>query len=177
MADSKLSALTATTAISGTDELYANKGSNSRRITVANFLANLTDPIITTGALTANSITSLGDILGGGDLSLAAFFQVSTTDGIAAAGATQVAATALTSQANRVTSITATTDDGVALPTAAAGRQILIINAHATDSLAIWPASGDAIDGGSIDAEDANPLTAGSIRRYVAFDATNWYTV
>jgi hypothetical protein len=69
-----------------------------------------------------------------------------------------------------------TNGDGVKLPTAVAGLEILIINDDAAQTLKIWPATGDAIDGGSANAVDANQLAAGSSRRYIAVDATNWYT-
>jgi hypothetical protein len=153
MADSKLSALTAATAATGADELYVNDGGVSKRITVSNFLGNIADPISTSSLI-----------------------MKSSEDSISAAGATQGAATPLTAQLNRVTTVTATTDDGVSLPAAAAGLEIVVINAHATDALAIWPATGDAINGGSANAEDSSALSAGSSRRYYAFDATNWYS-
>jgi len=88
---------------------------------------------------------------------------------------TQAGATALTKNTNRVT-VVGTNGDGVKLPTAVAGLEILIINDDAAQTLKIWPATGDAIDGGSANAVDANQLAAGSSRRYIAVDATNWYT-
>jgi len=176
MADSKLSALTAAASATGTDEIYLNNGA-SRKITVIDFLANLIDPIITTDDITCSQLIALADIVGGGNLELAGYVRKSTQDGMAAAGATQGTATLLSSQVNRVTTVVATTDDGVMLPAALSGIEVLVINAHATDALAIWPNTGDAIDGGAVDAEDASPLVAGSHRRYVALDSTNWYTV
>lgn len=86
---------------------------------------------------------------------------------------TQAGATALTTDLNRVTTVT-TTGDGVKLPSAAAGLEITIINSGA-NALQVWPASGDAIDGGAADAVDSNTLAAGSSRKYLAVDATNWY--
>lgn len=88
---------------------------------------------------------------------------------------TQAGATALTKNTNRVT-VVGTNGDGVKLPTAVAGLEILIINDDSAQTLKIWPADSDAIDGGSADAVDANQLAAGSSRRYIAVDATNWYT-
>jgi len=41
MADTKLSALTETTSLVGTDEIYVNDGGASRRITLTNFLATI----------------------------------------------------------------------------------------------------------------------------------------
>ena len=93
----------------------------------------------------------------------------------AGATQTQAGATALTKNTNRVT-VVGTNGDGVKLPTAVAGLEILIINDDSAQTLKIWPADSDAIDGGSADAVDANQLAAGSSRRYIAVDDTNWYT-
>jgi|TARA_R100001530_G_scaffold413_3_gene623 hypothetical protein len=98
------------------------------------------------------------------------------TDSITA-GTTQsqAGATALTTATNRVT-VSGTNGDGVKLPTAAAGLEILIINDDAAQTIQVWPNTSDAIDGGSADAVDGNTLAAGASRRYVATDTTNWYT-
>ena len=88
---------------------------------------------------------------------------------------TQAGATALTTMVNRVT-VSGTDGDGVKLPTAIAGLEILIINDDSAQTIKVWPATGDAIDGGSANAVDANTLAAGSSRRYIAIDATNFYT-
>ncbi len=88
---------------------------------------------------------------------------------------TQAGATALTTMVNRVT-VSGTNGDGVKLPTAIAGLEILIINDDSAQTIQIWPNTSDAIDGGSANAVDANALDAGSSRRYIAVDATNWYT-
>jgi len=93
------------------------------------------------------------------------------------AGSTQsqAGAAALTKNINRVT-VVGTNGDGVKLPTAVAGLQILIINDDSAQTIKVWPATSDAIDGGSANAVDANQIVAGSSRRYIAVDATNWYT-
>ena len=104
-------------------------------------------------------------------------FTKSVTDSITAgATQTQAGATALTKDINRVTTV-GTDNDGVKLPTASAGLEILIINADAGQDIQIWPNTGDAINGGSANAVDGTPLGEGAIRRYIAADATNWYTV
>lgn len=100
----------------------------------------------------------------------------SVTDAITAGTTqTQAGATALTSEINRVT-VSAVNGDGVKLPTAVAGYEVLIINDDAAQTIQIWPASGDAIDGGAVDAADVNTLAAGAARRYITTDTTNWYT-
>jgi hypothetical protein len=92
---------------------------------------------------------------------------------VSAAGANQGAATALTKTVNIVTSITASTADGVALPSAAAGLYATVINTTAT-ALKIYPASGDAINALSVNALFTLPAYT-SIQLY-AKDATTWYT-
>jgi len=104
-------------------------------------------------------------------------FTKSVTDSITAgATQTQAGATALTKDINRVTTV-GTDNDGVKLPTASAGLEILIINADAGQDIQIWPNTGDAINGGSANAVDSSALGEGATRRYIAMDATNWYTV
>jgi len=123
----------------------------------------------------ANAIVTTGDTAVAG-LTLTGLLKKSVTDTITAgATQTQAGATALTTDMNRVT-VVATANDGVKLPTAVAGLEILIVNDDSTDALQVWPATGDAIDGGGANAVDANTLAAGAARRYISVDATDWYT-
>jgi len=99
------------------------------------------------------------------------------TDGITASATQTIAgATALTKGINRVSTV-ASTGNAVALPTAVAGLQILIINDGA-NTIQVFPCNeaSDAIDGGSPNAVDGSQIGVGSARRYIAVDATNWYT-
>ena len=155
--------------------------------------SSITTQLYTDLDFTASNITSivnrahdnLQSMSGGGTyhLSAAQYANLtstirikSVTDSITAGSTqTQAGATALTTEINRVT-IVGTNGDGVKLPTAVAGYEILIINDDAAQNIQIWPASGDAIDGGSADAADGNTLAAGSARRYITTDTTNWYT-
>jgi len=103
-------------------------------------------------------------------------FVKSVTNSITAgATQTQAGATALTKDINRVTTVGAD-NDGVKLPSAAARLEILIINDDAAQDIQIWPNTYDAIHGGSANAVDSNALGEGASRRYIAVDATNWYT-
>ena len=103
-------------------------------------------------------------------------FVKSVTDSITAGTTqTQAGATALTKDINRVTTV-GSDNDGVKLPAAVAGLEILIINDDAGQDVKVWPNTGDAIDGGSANAADSNVIGEGTSRRYVAMDATNWYT-
>ena len=67
-----------------------------------------------------------------------------------------------------------TTGDAVTLPTAAAGKLVIIANngANAAD---VFPASGDKIDGGSTNA--ALSLAAGANRLHICQDGTDWDTI
>lgn len=98
----------------------------------------------------------------------------SITDAITAgATQTQAGATALITDINRITT-SVTNGDGVKLPFAQAGLEIIIVN-DASSVVRIWPNSFDSIDGGAVDASDTNVLPVGT-RRYIATDNTNWYT-
>ena len=105
------------------------------------------------------------------------FVYSSVTDSITAGSTqTQAGATALTTQVNRVT-VSGTNGDGVKLPTGVNCGRVLVINADAAQTIQIWPATSDSIDGGSVDAVDSNTLAAGAEREYVMVGVTNWNTV
>ena len=71
---------------------------------------------------------------------------LTTADSLTAhAGGGQGSALALTAQINRVTTV-ATAGDSVKLPAATAGAQVMVINAAASNSMDIFPATGEAID-------------------------------
>src|SRR6185437_14171819 len=76
----------------------------------------------------------------------------SNTNAITAhAGGGQANAVALTSSINRVT-VVASGNDSVRLPVSVAGMQITIINAAASNSMNLYPASGEIINALSADA-------------------------
>lgn len=110
------------------------------------------------------------------DLTLSGQLFKSVTNSITAGTTqTQAGATALTADINRVT-VVGDSGDGVKLPTAVAGAEVLIVNEDAVDALQVWPAGGDKIDGGSADAVDPIELEAGGSRKYFSVDGTDWYT-
>jgi len=88
---------------------------------------------------------------------------------------TQAGATALTADINRVT-VSAVNGDGVKLPTAVPGGVVMVINGDSAQTIQIWPNTDDDIDGGAVDAVDANTLAAGATRTYSAIDNISWYT-
>ncbi|MGQ0664386.1 MAG: hypothetical protein ACT4P2_12580, partial [Pseudomonadota bacterium] len=87
----------------------------------------------------------------------------------AAAGTTQAGATALAAQHNRVTTVAASA--GVRLPAAEIGMTISVANAGA-NSLAIYPASGAAIDAGAANA--AVQLAPAEAAQFDAVTTTLW---
>ncbi|MHC5053630.1 MAG: DUF2793 domain-containing protein [Planctomycetota bacterium] len=79
----------------------------------------------------------------------------------------------LTKDVNEVSTV-ANANDVVTLPGAEAGRELVLIN-NGANTLQVFPASGDAIDGGAADASIT--LGAGVKKHVVAVDGTDWYTV
>lgn len=90
---------------------------------------------------------------------------------VTATGTDQSGAAGLANTYNVVTGGTVTSDDGVRLPSAQAGR-IVIIAAEYGDVLAVWPATGDSIDDAGANAETAQ--ADNSLAFYVAQDGTVW---
>ena len=77
----------------------------------------------------------------------------------------------LTKRMNIVGTV-ANANDVVTLPPAAQGRQVLVRNEGA-NTLQIFPASGDRVNGGSVDASVT--LAASTGLTLEAVDATDWY--
>ena len=98
-----------------------------------------------------------------------------TNAAVAAAGDSQATGTALTAGFNIVTSVTATTADGVVLPSDRAASEVLyIINTTAT-ALDVFPPTGGAINGGSANA--AKALAANMSGMYISLGSGNWGAV
>lgn len=126
------------------------------------------------GTLTIGDGTDL-DIL---QLANDSFLLLDTNAGITAGTTqTQAGATALTAQVNQI-STCANANDGAALPPAAAGLIVRIIN-NGAQVMQVWPDNGqeDTIDGGAADAVDANTLAVGDTRTYVAYNTNAWETL
>lgn len=88
----------------------------------------------------------------------------------AGATQTQAGATLLTKEYNNVTTV-ATAQDGVRLPSAAAGLTVTVRNSGAT-VLKVWPFLGDAID--ALAADLGVEMAVGAENTFVAIDATTW---
>lgn len=108
-----------------------------------------------------------------GDLTVTGHIIESVTTGITAfAGGGQGSATALTTDLNIVSTV-ATAADSVKLPTAATGLVIIVKNT-AANACAVFPFSGDAINGGSADASISVP--ANCTVTFMANSTSNWET-
>ena len=97
---------------------------------------------------------------------------VDNNNAVSAAGANQGAATALTVDYNVVTTVAAST--GVKLPTATAGRRIVIVNKGA-NTLSIYPATGAAID--ALAENAAIQVAANGSIELMASSTTQWYSL
>jgi hypothetical protein len=106
------------------------------------------------------------------DLTLTGSLTKSVAGTVTAAGTTQGDATALTKTVNMITSATA--NQGVKLPTAAAGLTIKVINTTAV-TIKVYPNTSDVIDGGTVNV--GVNLSPYSSVEFVAQDAVDWYRV
>jgi hypothetical protein len=95
--------------------------------------------------------------------------------GMSAAGTTQGTATVLTGTVNVVSTITASSAEGVILPSAEnhARKVVLVINAT-TAALTVYPASGETIDGAKANA--AVTIPGKKAKRFYRVSATGWYS-
>ena len=106
------------------------------------------------------------------DLTLTGAFIPSVTASVTAAGTTQGGATALAKTVNIVT--TATANQGVVLPTAAAGISVTIVNTTAVN-IKVYPNTSDVIDEGTVNV--AVNLAPYSSVQLVAQDTQDWYRI
>ena len=97
---------------------------------------------------------------------------VDNNNAVSAAGSNQGNATALTVDYNVVTTVAAST--GVKLPTATAGRRIVIVNKGA-NTLRIYPATGGTID--ALAENAAIQIAANGSIEIMASSATQWYSI
>ena len=105
----------------------------------------------------------------------AGFLERSYAAGLAAhAGGGQGAALALTKDFNRITTV-ATAGDSVLLPDAVHGRSIFVKNAHATNSLNVFPKTGENINALSANAAYALAATKGAL--FVCVVNGTWDTI
>jgi hypothetical protein len=97
----------------------------------------------------------------------------SKTAGITASTTQTQGQQPLTTRINQV-SVVANANDAATLPAARAGLEVIVANDGA-NTLQLFPASGDSIDGGSVDA--STTLATGKRALFVAYDATDWVVI
>lgn len=101
------------------------------------------------------------------------YFINTVQDSIAAfSGGGQASATQLTAITSRVTTVAAAADS-VKLPVAAPGMDIVVINAHATNSMNVFPSTGDAIN--ALGANTAFAVAAGKTCTFFTAGAGQWH--
>lgn len=108
-----------------------------------------------------------------GSVSLAGLLYESASDNITAATTqTQAAATPMTSECNRVTTV-ASSGNGVMLPPSAAGLTVLVVN-HGVNPMQVYGAGTDTID----DVATATGVSQmqGSVCIYSCYTGGAWYT-
>lgn len=98
------------------------------------------------------------------------FLQHSQTTGITAS-TTQTQGQQPLTRGHNVIATCATANDTVTMPSCVAGRDLSIAN-NGAETLQVFPASGDSIDGGSVDASIT--IASGSRALFRGDDGTNW---
>jgi hypothetical protein len=124
---------------------------------------------VTLTSITAVTFPTSGTLAVTGGPTFTGNVKFSTTASISAAGTTQGTATAITSDINEIT--TATSGQGVILPTAVAGMKIDVINATSV-SIYVYPATGAAI--GNLGTNAGLLVTAFTTVELVAATSTVW---
>lgn len=104
-----------------------------------------------------------------------AFPTLGSTDNItASATQTQIAGTPLTTPLNRVVTV-ASPGNAVTLPASKNGMVITVTDAHATNSIQVFPASGDSIN--ALGANAAFSVAATKTVQFVCNSAGQWHTL
>lgn len=147
-------------------------GPKSQSAVTAESIINGSQPNITSiGTLTG---LTLSGAFTGTDITSAGYMLTSVGGGIAAAGTILSTATGLTKQVNVVTSATAGVNDGIRLPGATTGMQIIIINTT-TVGVKVYPANGGTID--ELGVNTSFTLGPKAKLMCVATSTTQWYTM
>lgn len=134
---------------------------NFDSVVASTFTGNLTGNV--TGNLTGN-VTGTVTPTGAGFGSSAV---------VAAAGATQGAATLIGAVLFAIVTVTASTE-GVRLPSAATNRMVYV-SVPGTVGVKVYPFSGDKID--AVATNGAQALVAGKTNLYYAKNTSQWYTM
>jgi hypothetical protein len=103
------------------------------------------------------------------------YMTLSSVDNLTAkAGGGQSGATPLTAMMNRVVTV-ASAADSVLLPASAAGMNLTVINAHASNSMNMFPATGETIN--ALSANAAFAVAAGKTVEVYCVSAGQWHTI
>ena len=164
LADASITATTFVGALSGA-ATSATSATTAGTVTTA-AQSNITS----VGTLT--SLNSSGNITAPSHIANTGYFVRSVSASVSAAGTVQGNATALTTEFNRVSTVTS--GSGVLLPSATAGMAIAIVNSSA-NSLLVYPATGAAINSLSTNVGYSHETLA--TLQYIAISSTQWYTV
>lgn len=126
--------------------------------------------------LESQKAAKIGDILEGSnvsfeDIDVNGFISLTASATVSAAGSAITDATDLTAQVNNVTAVTA--GQGVQLPNAPIGTQVLVRNSDGADALLVYPdGAGVKINGGTDGAAVSLAITEVGI--FAKVSATNW---
>jgi len=165
---------TGSMSVAGVITSTAKAGAAALADTVTNPLQTNITRVGTLSELTLNGALS------GTDLTSSGFFLASVGSGLSATGTTLSGALGLTKQVNVVTSVAIGVNDGVRLPAATVGMQIIIINFTASP-LKVYPANGGSIDDTSMSSptKTNQPFSLGAGARLMVVAATTqyWFTM
>jgi hypothetical protein len=173
---------------SGTDRVFIiNNTANPVQLYAAVPLSGTADTIngvagATGIALAPNSVVVATEaapgawsVVGTGEGYSKGYPTITALDGLTAhAGGGQGSATALPASINRFTTV-ASANDSAVLPASAPGMQITVVNATATNSMNVFPASGDAIN--ALSANAAFGVAAGKTATFFCTAAGQWHTI
>jgi hypothetical protein len=168
--NSSISANLANASITATTFVGALSGAATSATTAGTVTTAGQGNITSVGTLT--SLNSSGNITAPSYIANTGYFIRSVNASVTAAGSTQGTGTTLTTEFNRVSTVSS--GQGVVLPTATAGMSIVIVNSSA-NSLLVYPASGAAINSLSTNVGYSHVTLA--TLQYIAISSTQWYTV
>jgi hypothetical protein len=168
--NSSISANLSNASITATTFVGALSGAATSATTADTVTTAAQGNITSVGTLT--SLNSSGNITAPSYIANTGYFVRSFNASVSAAGSTQGAGTVLTTEFNRVSTVTS--GSGVVLPSATAGMSIVIVNSSA-NTLLVYPASGAAINSLSTNVGYSHVTLA--TLQYIAISSTQWYTV
>ena len=127
--------------------------------------------VAASGGVLTFSIPS--DFRAPGSLRVATNFYVSTSPAVSAAGTTQATATALTSDFNVVTTVTASS--GVRLMTPVTGGASICIINRGLNILNVYPATGGQFN--TVGVNVAVTIAVNGVGKFMAASTTQWYSI